>query len=117
MTSIPMRKPPSLIENASEVLTNAFTAPLAFISGRRASSEATPEAVFSSGDFDLKEDEILEQERSEEGEVDDSPEKLRRVRVVGLTKEDDRTRGEKAKQRSRWQIIPIRSHKSRTGTI
>lgn len=117
LTSIPLRKPRTLIDNASEAIVNAFTVPLAFLSGRRLSSEATPEAVFTSGDFDLKEDEILENERSEEGEVDDSPEKIRRVRVIGLSKDDKRLSVEKAKLRRQWQILPLRSTKNRTGTI
>jgi len=52
-------------------------------------TEATPDQVFDSGDIDLKEDEILEQERSEEGELDDSPEPLRPVQMIVMPKGGD----------------------------
>ena len=87
--------------------------PFTLLTGRSA-APATPDAVFSSGYIDLREDEILESERSEEGEVDDSPEKLRDVRVVGLSQTDMILLGDKAKARQQWVILPIR--KSRRGT-
>jgi len=114
LTEIPLRKPRTIIDDASELLTSAIHMPLALFGGQKASN-ATPEAVFSTGDIDLREDEILETERSEEGEVDDSPEKLRLVRVVGLTQDEEKALGEKAKSRWRWEVIPLRSTRNRTG--
>ena len=37
------------------------------------------------GDFDVKEDELLDEDRADDEEVDDSPEQLRRVRVLERT--------------------------------
>lgn len=117
LTAIPLRKPRSIIDDASEVLTSAISAPFSFFSGRQVPATPHPDEVFSSGDIDLREDEILEQERSEEGEVDDSPEKFRELRVVGVAKEDEQVAGEKAKARRQWIVIPLRSTRSRTGAI
>lgn len=114
MTSIPMRKPRTLIDNASELLTSAITAPLSFLGGYASPTSARPVDVFDSGDIDLREDEILETERSEEGEVDDSPERHRFVRVVGITKEEEQAVGEKANARRQWVVTPLRSTKNRT---
>jgi len=114
LTSIPLRKPRTLIDDASELLTSALSAPFSLF-GHAAPTSPRPDRVFDSGDIDLREDEILEQERSEEGEVDDSPEKWRQVRVVGIAKEEEQVVGEKAKARRQWQIVPLRAHKSRTG--
>ncbi|TCD68085.1 hypothetical protein EIP91_011538 [Steccherinum ochraceum] len=116
LTEIPMRKPRTIIDNASEILTSAITMPLALFGGNK-QSNATPEAVWTAGDIDLKEDEILETERSEEGEVDDSPEKIRQVRVVGLTREEEKALGERAKSRWRWEVTPLRSTKRQTGPM
>lgn len=116
LTEIPMRKPRTIIDDASQLLSSAIAMPLNLFGAHKA-SQSTPEEVFSSGDIDLREDEILEQERSEEGEVDDSPEKIRFVRVVGLTKEEEKILGEQAKRRCRWDIIALRSTRSRTGGI
>ncbi|KAI0073707.1 hypothetical protein K474DRAFT_1666275 [Panus rudis PR-1116 ss-1] len=113
LTSIPLRKPRTIIDDASELITSAISAPFALL-GARTPSSATPNAVFDSGDIDLREDEILEQERSEEGEVDDSPERSRRVRVVGLKKEEFQILGEKAKARQTWVVTALRSVRSRT---
>lgn len=117
LTTIPLRKPRTIIDDASEILTSAISMPLSFFSSHAAPATPRPDEVFSSGDIDLREDEILEQDRSEEGEVDDSLEKYRHVRVIGVTKEDGQVVGEKAKARREWVVIPLRSTRSRTGPI
>jgi len=116
LSSIPMRKPRTIVDDASELITSAISLPFTFLGGSKATN-AKPDDVFNSGDIDLREDEILETERSEEGEVDDSPEKVRRVKVIALSKEDERVAGEKAKARRHWDIIPLRSTRNRTGGI
>ncbi|KAJ3557113.1 hypothetical protein NM688_g1647 [Phlebia brevispora] len=114
MTSIPMRKPWTIMNDASELLTSAISAPFTLLSGR-SGSLAKPDEVFDSGDIDLREDEILEQDRSEEGEVDDSPDKHREVRVIGTSKEDEQSIGEKAKARRQWVVVPLRTTRRITG--
>jgi len=117
LTSLPSRRPRTIIDDASNFFNSALASPLSlFNSFGGAGSSATPENVFSSGDIDLREDEILEQERSEEGEVDDSPEKLRHVRVLALAKEEVHAASERAELRRQWVVIPLRTSKSRTST-
>ncbi|KAJ6601263.1 WD40 repeat-like protein [Mycena vulgaris] len=115
LASIPLRKPRTLIDDAHAFISSAITSPLSFFSGVTA-PQATPEAVFSS-DIDLGEDEVLEEERGEEAEVDDSPEWGRSVRVLGIIDKSKEERGivEKARNRRRWQITPLRATNARTG--
>ena len=116
MTSLPLRKPRTIIDDASEILTSAISTSFNLLSGKTTTSKASADAVFDSGEYDLREDEILETERSEEGEVDDSYDKHREVRVVGISKEDEQTLGPKAKARRQWIVYPLRSVRSRTGS-
>ncbi|KAG9314169.1 hypothetical protein JVU11DRAFT_4955 [Chiua virens] len=72
LSSVPMRKPKSFIDNASAFLSATVAAPFSLLTGGTSTQpKSTPEDVFS-GDIDLAEDEMLEQDRGEEGEVDDS---------------------------------------------
>ncbi|KDQ63158.1 hypothetical protein JAAARDRAFT_147176 [Jaapia argillacea MUCL 33604] len=107
LSSIPLRRPRSLMDNASNFLSNAIATPLSFL-GSPTRPKATPEDVFDA-DIDLNEHEIVEQDRGEEGEVDDSPNGTRRVRVLAVDKGDDAELGDKARQRRRWQIVPLRT--------
>jgi hypothetical protein len=66
----------------------------------------------ATGHFDLTEDEVLEEERSEETEVDDDPNLVRRVRVVGYRRQTDLPNS-KARDRKRWEILPIRKERRR----
>jgi len=116
LASIPMRKPSTLLDNASAFISTAFAAPLSFFAGDSGSpTKATPDEVFN-GDIDLKEDDMLEEDRGEEGEVDDSPEGMRRVRVLCITDQDEDKRklAGKARTRRRWEVIPLRKSNKRT---
>ena len=115
MTSLPMRRPRTIIDDASDLLTTAISLPFSLL-GAKSPARPNPNEVFDSGDIDLREDEILETDRSEEGEVDDSAERFREVRVIGVTKEDHNSAGEKAKARRQWIVQALRSTKSRTGS-
>ncbi|KAH9835897.1 WD40-repeat-containing domain protein [Rhodofomes roseus] len=114
VTAVPARKPRGIIDDASQLLTSAITTPLSLFGALRPASSATPETVFASGEVDLREDEILEQERSEEGEVDDSPERRREVRVLALAKEEVDAASAKAKLRRQWEVIPLRASRKST---
>lgn len=109
LTSIPMRRPRTLIDDASEFLASTILTP---ISWGRAAPQATPEQVFN-GDIDLNEDDVVEEERGEEGEVDDSPEAGRKVRVIGVV-DRDRVLNEKARNRRRWVVTPLRTGNAKT---
>ncbi|KAG6830887.1 hypothetical protein H0H92_014038 [Tricholoma furcatifolium] len=81
LTSIPLRKPKTIIDDATEFLSNAISTPLSFLSGKNPAPQATPDEVFR-GPIDLDENEVVEEDRSEEAEVDDSPETGRKVPVT-----------------------------------
>ena len=68
-------------------------------------------------EIDLGEDEVVEEERGEEAEVDDSPELLRRVLMIAVSNqpEDENSMSPKAINRRRWQIVPLRTTDKRTG--
>jgi hypothetical protein len=102
-----MRKPRTVFDDASAFLTSAITSPLTLFSGGLGISQpkATPDEVFN-GDIDLNENEVLDQDRGEDMEIDDSPEGFRRVRVLSIA--HDETLGETAKRRRRWQVVPLR---------
>ena len=82
LTSIPMRQPRSIIDDASEFLTSAFLAPISLFGGPQG-PQSRPEDVFN-GNIELNEEDIVEEERGEEGEVDNSAELLRRVKVIAV---------------------------------
>ncbi|RPD55853.1 WD40 repeat-like protein [Lentinus tigrinus ALCF2SS1-6] len=113
LSSIPVRKPPTIIDNASAFLTSAMSGPLALFGGQK--TNATPDMVFD-GEIDLAEGELAEQDRNEAEEVDDSPEPLRPVKVVALMPEEVVGSSDAARLRRQWEILPLRNTKSRTGT-
>ncbi|KAI0778307.1 WD40 repeat-like protein [Trametes elegans] len=112
LTSVPVRKPPTLIDNASALLNTAMSAPLALFGKAPASS--TPEEVFD-GEIDLTENDLAEQDRTEAEEIDDSPDWLRPVKVVALTQEEAAGASEVARARRQWEVLPLRLSKHRTG--
>lgn len=63
-------------------------------------------------EFGLRDDEIVEEERPEETEVDDDPDPMRKVRVVGYRRQTDLPNS-KARDRKRWEILPIRKERRR----
>lgn len=102
-TSIPMRKPRTLIDNAAQFFSSTASRLVA-------RPETSPTADV--GEFDLRDDEVMEEERGEEGDVDDSPEHRRDIRVLSLplaTKEGAINGGgsRAARERRRWEIVPI----------
>ncbi|KAI0639524.1 WD40 repeat-like protein [Trametes polyzona] len=113
LTSVPVRRPPTIIDNASALLTTAFSNSIALFGGK-AGSNATPEQVFD-GEIDLTENDLAEQDRNEAEEIDDSVEPLRPVKVVGLTAEEAAGASDKAKLRRQWEFLPLRISKHRTG--
>jgi hypothetical protein len=116
LSSIPLRRPRTILDDASELISSAFASPLALFSGRPA--QTTLEEVYDA-DIDLHENEVIETERGEETELDDSSEIARQVKVIfTMNKElDDKELSEKAKNRRRWEILPLRTTSRRTGGI
>jgi len=111
-----MRKPKTIIDDATAFFSSAFTTTESFFSGRRAVPQATPEEVFD-GVIDLGEDDVVEEERGEEAENDDSLEPARQVRMITLVERtgSDKHLNAKALNRRRWQILSLRRVDARTG--
>ncbi|KAF9469760.1 hypothetical protein BDZ94DRAFT_25983 [Collybia nuda] len=118
LASIPLRKPRTIIDDAADFITTAITTPFSFLSGQAPAPHATPEEVFS-GVIDLNENEIIEEERGEEAEVDDSNELGRKVRMMSIirSQESNQVSGEKARNRRRWEIMSLRRMDARTGAL
>ncbi|KAF7307469.1 hypothetical protein MIND_00541300 [Mycena indigotica] len=121
LASVPLRKPRTILDDAHAFLSTAISTvnPLTLFSGAPTSppkSGITHEAVVST-DIDLGEDEVLEEERGEEAEVDDSAEWGRKVKVLGIIDKDREERGivEAARMRRKWQITSLRATDARTG--
>ena len=115
LTSIPLRKPRTIIDDASEFISSAISTPLSsFFSVTAPVPQPNPEEVFS-GNIDLNENEVVDDERGEEGEVDDSHELGRKVRMLAIDRkeESDKALGEKAKIRRQWQVVGLRRHDAR----
>jgi hypothetical protein len=104
-----------MMDDAHAFSSSAITTPLS-LCGLPSPNKATPEAVFDTH-IDLGEDEVLEEERGEEAEVDDAPEWGRKVRVLGIVNKsrEEKEIIEKARNRRRWQITALRKTDARTG--
>lgn len=107
LTMLPRRRPRTFIDEATNALTSAFRAPLSFIGGSPISA-VDPTAAGTDDAFNLREDEVEEQDRGEDTEVDDDPARDRAVRLVGLTPEELRELSNKAWARRRWEVLPLR---------
>jgi len=118
LTSIPRRRPKTIIDDAAAFLSSAITTPLSFLSGRSPVLHTTPDEVFT-GPIDLDENEVLEEDRTEEAEVDDSPDVERKARMVCVLDKvkSDGVLSEKARNRRRWQVASLRRVDARTGGI
>lgn len=73
-----------------------------------------------SGVIDLAEHEVLEEDKGEEAEVDDSPDLGRKVRIVAIPTAEksmmDLLLSEKAKKRRQWVVTQLRTINAKTET-
>lgn len=73
-----------------------------------------------SGSFDLREEEIMEEERAENEEDDDSPQSGRAVKVITLStgwlEKEILGPNSRARERRRWEVVPLIPHKVKTFT-
>lgn len=114
LSAVPVRKPPTMIENTSALLAAAVTGGMSFFG--RTKTNAMPDEVFD-GQIDLNESDLAEQDRNEAEEIDDSPDWLRPVKAIGLTAEEALGASENARLRRQWEILPLRHTKRLTGGI
>ncbi|CAA7268039.1 unnamed protein product [Cyclocybe aegerita] len=117
LTSVPKRKPRTIIDDASAFIASNILTPISFLTGTQAPAQAQPDEVFGA-DIDLNEDELVEEERSEEAEIDNDPELARKVRIVTAPTAEkdmlDLLLSEKARNRRRWVISPLRTTNAKT---
>jgi len=120
LTSIPRRKPRTIIDDASDFFKSGFLTPISYLTGNLAPpQQARPDEVFN-GDIDLAEDEVLEEDKGEEAEVDNSPDLRRNVRIIAVPTAEKSTMdlllSEKARKRREWVVTPLRTVSAKTGT-
>ena len=76
ISSVPLQKPPSVLDNAAQFFTSAAASFLPPSSPTYHNDELNT--------FSLRDDEVMEEERGAEGDVDDSPEVRRDIKVLSL---------------------------------
>lgn len=139
LTALPSRKPKTLLDDAAAFFSNTasiLTTPLAIntfsfpfsssasgatsgsgvshTGGSGGGSAVVARQHIESGEYDLRENEIVEEERAEAEEVDDDPDPARRVKVYGFRPRDLVGAGNpRARERRRWEIVPIRKERRR----
>jgi len=105
------------MDDASAFIASNILTPISYFTGGGAPSPPRPDEVFN-GDIDLTEDEVLEEERGEEAEVDDSPDPARRLTIVSVPTAEkdmmDLLLTEKARNRRRWAVTPLRTLNAKT---
>jgi len=121
LVSIPKRKPRTILDDASDFFTSKLlTSPMSLFTGSSASSPHVKPDEISNRDtgIDLTEDEILEEDKGEEAEVDNSTDLGRKVRIIEVPTAEknmmDLLLSEKAKKRRKWVVIPLRSSTAKT---
>jgi len=119
LTTVPLRKQNTAVEDASEFITNTasiLTSPITRLWGPASPRSSITADDISRGDFDLREDETMELDRAAHEELDDSNDLAREVQILALN--NDRAldvMSDAARRRTHWQIIPILREKVRTG--
>jgi len=112
LVSQPLRKTRTIIDDASEIITTAISNPISFFTLSRKSISKPKEIL--DGNIDLKEEEIVDEDRGQEDEVDDSPEIGRHVRMVSVIKDNEGELSNRAERRRQWVVSPLRRLNART---
>jgi len=114
LVSQPLRKTRTIIDDASEIITTAISSPISFFSDTFSrKSISNPKEIFD-GNIDLKEEEIVDEDRGQEDEVDDSPEIGRHVRMVSVIEDNEGELSNRAQRRRQWVVTPLRRLNART---
>ena len=112
LTALPRRRPRTLLDGATDVLASALRAPLSFF-GRPSLPAHDSTTAGTDDTFNLREEEVDEQERGEDAEVDDDPARDRAVRVIGLTAKEHHELSDRASARRQWEVLPLRTTAAR----
>jgi WD repeat-containing protein 23 len=112
LTAIPRRRRRTILNGASDALASAFRNPRTLFASTQLTA-LDPTAASTDEMINLREDEVEELERGDETEIDDDPARDRAVRVVGRTSEEHHELSDKAWERRRWEVVPLRTTPTR----
>lgn len=115
LTALPRPRPRTLLDDATNVLASAFRTPLSLF-GSPSISAHNSIAAGTDDTFNLRQEEVEEQDRGEDAEADDDPAHDRAVRVIGLTRQEHLELGDKAWARRQWEVLPLRTTAARYST-
>jgi len=105
LTSVPLRRPRTVLQATAEFFSNAASLVSGSLGGP---SGATSMTQASANAFDLREEEVIEEERAPEDEDDDSLSPQRDVRVLNLPIGwMEKERNMMARERRRWEISSL----------
>jgi DDB1- and CUL4-associated factor 11 len=116
LTALPRPRPRTLLDDATNVLTSAFRAPLSLF-GSPSLTAHDSIAAGTDDTFNLRQEEVEEQDRGEDAEADDDPARDRAVRVIGLTRQEHLELSDKAWARRQWEVLPLRTTAARYSTL
>jgi DDB1- and CUL4-associated factor 11 len=97
------------------VLASAFRAPLSLF-GNPSITAHDSIAAGTDDIFNLRQEEVEEQDCGEDAEADDDPALDRGVRVIGLTRQEHLELSDKAWARRQWEVLPLRTTAARYST-
>lgn len=98
------------MDDAAEAFTSFTANPLSPLSAMFSLPASKSQAdEVSNSNIDLREDELMEEDRGENEEADDSQEPLRRIRLVTLDNSQEQEEiTEATKLRRSFEVIPLR---------
>ncbi|KAG9124402.1 hypothetical protein FRC07_011762 [Ceratobasidium sp. 392] len=123
VAGVPLQRPRSFLENTMAMMSNigaTLSKPQALLTNTPASPMG---AAFghedTAADFDLRDDEVMEEDRTGgEDDTDDSPDLGRPVRVlelpIGWLEKAGAKLSDGALRRRQWEVIPLQSQRRRT---
>ena len=114
LTALPRPRPRTLLDDATNVLASAFRTPLSLFGSSPSVPAQDSIAAGTDDTFNLRHEEVEEQDRGEDAEADDDPAHDRAVRVIGLVRHLELS--DKAWARRQWEVLPLRSTVARYST-
>lgn len=115
LTALPRPRPRTILDDATNVLASAFRAPLSLF-GSPSIPAHDSIAAGTDDTFNLRQEEVEEQDRGEDAEANDDPARNRAVRVIGLTRQEHLELSDKAWARRQWEVLPLRNTAARYST-
>ena len=115
LTALPRPRPRSLLDDATKVLASAVHAPLSLF-GSPSIPAHDSIAAGKDDSINLRQEELEEQDRGEDAEVDDDLAHDRAVCVIGLMRQGHLEFSDKASARRQWEVLPLRTTLARYST-